>query len=295
MSKLRQFDALLPYTIEGLRKRVHCNGVIRIKDELATSHRFRSYLIDYPSGELRITGILNVPIQGSPHPVIVLNHGYSSTKRYRSGTKTTEIAEHLANSDYVTISPDFRGWGDSDSGYNFFQSGLVLDVLNLIDALPSLPTVDPTRVGVWGHSMGARIALKAVTIDDRIKASVLCAPLSFNDTEIPANWNDIDIQMGRYRAPSTLELYRRALQDSDFLSLTSPSRYLHNVIGAVQIHIGTEDKITPPEWADEIYKALKALDKTVEIHRYVSQGHYLKGYDLALMFYRCKAFFDCYV
>lgn len=295
MSKLSQFDVLRPYTIEGLRKREHRNGVIHIKDDLMTSSRFRSYFIDYPSGELKITGILNVPIEGLLHPVIILNHGYVPPKRYKSGAKTTEIAEHLANGGYLTISPDFRGWGDSDSGDNFFRSGLVLDVLNLIDALPSLPMANPKRVGVWGHSMGAGTTLKAITTDDRIKASVLCAPLPFHDAEILSRWNDVDIEMERNKTDSIFEIYRKALEDLDFLSLTSPSQYMHYITGAVQIHTGTGDNIASPKWADEIYQALTALGKTTEIYRYHGQGHYLKGGDLDLMFRRCKAFFDCYL
>lgn len=295
ISKLPQFDVLKPYTIEGLRKREHRDGVICLKEEVMFSRRFTSYFIEYPSDELKITGVLNVPNVGLSHPVIILNHGYVPPKHYKPGAKTAEIATHLANSGYLTISPDFRGWGESDSGDNFFRSGLVLDVLNLIDALPSLPTASSTRIGIWGHSMGAGTALKAMAIDERIKASVLCAPLSCHDDEIINRWGDVDIGKKGNKDNPVYEIYMKASQDLDFLSLTSPSQHLDYIAGALQIHTGTEDTIAPPKWADEIYKALKGLGKTVEIYKYQGQGHYLKGGNLDLMFKRCKTFFDYYV
>ena len=33
-------------------------------------------------------------------------------------------------------------------------TGLLADVLNLIGALATVPQADPTRIGMWGHSMG---------------------------------------------------------------------------------------------------------------------------------------------
>ena len=295
MSELARFEALRPYTIEGLRKRVRRKGAIHIKGELVTSYRFRKYLIDYPSGELKITGILNVPVEGLSQPVVILNHGYVPTERYKSGDKTNEIGAYLAANGYLTISPDFRGWGESDSGDDFFRSGLVSDVLNLIDALPSLPTADPRRIGLWGHSMGAVTALKVITVDDRIKASVLCAPLPLHDAEIPARWNNVNIETVRDKADSIRELYREALEDSDFLERTSPSKYLPHIAGPVQIHTGAKDNVARPRWAEEVLQALKALGKTVEMYTYHDQGHYLRGDDLALMFKRCKVFFDHYL
>jgi len=42
-------------------------------------------LIAYPSGELRITGVMTVPPGDGPFPVLLLNHGDIPAERYTSG------------------------------------------------------------------------------------------------------------------------------------------------------------------------------------------------------------------
>ena len=74
--------------------------------------------------------------------MVILNHGYIRPTRYWSRADTWRAADHLAQHGYLTIAPDFQGWGGSDSGDNFFRGGLVIDVLNLVSSLPSLPQAD---------------------------------------------------------------------------------------------------------------------------------------------------------
>jgi dipeptidyl aminopeptidase/acylaminoacyl peptidase len=44
--------------------------------------------------------------------------------------------------------------------------------LNALSALEADAAVDPNRVGLWGHSNGGLLGLRAIVITDKIKASV---------------------------------------------------------------------------------------------------------------------------
>lgn len=288
---------LLGYTIEGLREREYPGGAIEITHTITETDSFTKYLIRYPSDDLStdsehrltITGMMNVPKGEGSFPVIILNHGYIPPSRFWSGADTWRAADHLASQGYLTISPDFRGWGGSDSGDNFFRTGLVIDVLNLTSSLPSLPQADPERVGMWGHSMGAGVTTKAITIDPRIQAAILYGPVSADDTDVMGRWGR---GSGGGDDASLARAYREASRDRDFLELTSPINYFHLVTAPVQIHQGAADTTTPPRWAEAIRDALQAAGTQIEYFSYPGQGHAFQGESWDLFMQRVTDFFD---
>src|SRR5574338_458023 len=123
------------------------SGEIHIRSALDDENQFySSYLIDYPSDGLTITGVMQIPNGEGPFPVIIMNHGFFARSVYRSGDGTDRASPYLAEHGYITIAPDYRSWGGSDSGPSFFYSGLVIDVINLMNAIPSIPQADPDRI-----------------------------------------------------------------------------------------------------------------------------------------------------
>lgn len=284
-----EYAALAAYTIDGLRLRAYPGGAIEITHVVTATESFTKYLIRYPSDDLTITGMMNMPSGDGPFPVVILNHGYIPPSRFWSGADTWRAADHLAGQGYLTVSPDFRGWGGSDSGANFFRAGLVIDALNLVGALESLPQADTGRVAMWGHSMGGGVTTKAITIDPRIRAAILYAPVSADDAEVLSRWgarNDPTAD------PDLARIYARASRDPEFLPLTSPINYFHHVTAAVQIHQGASDNTTPPRWAEAIRDGLLAAGKPVEYFSYARQGHALEGEAWDLFMERLVAFLD---
>ena len=157
---------IYPYTIAGLRAHDYQVGKIKVGEVLEETDLFTRYAIEYPSDGLTITGMMQVPKVGKePFPVIVMNHGFFSRAIYASGDGTDRAAEFLNRHGYLTLSPDYRSWGDSDVGTSLFYSGLVIDVINLLDAIPSIPQADAERIGMWGHSMGGGVTLKVLTVN----------------------------------------------------------------------------------------------------------------------------------
>lgn len=155
---------IAPFTIEGLRQHDYQSGKIHIRSTLVDTDRYTTFLIDYPSDGLTITGVMNIPVGDGPFPVIIMNHGFFARSVYNSGDGTDRSSAFLAEHGYITLSPDYRSWGESDIGNSFFYSGLVIDVINLLNAVPSLPQADPARVGMWGHSMGGGVTMKVLTV-----------------------------------------------------------------------------------------------------------------------------------
>ncbi len=305
-------ELIFPFTIEGLRQHHFQSGKIHIRSTLDENDSFTTYLIDYPSDGLTITGVMQIPVGAGPFPVIVLNHGFFPRSIYHSGDGTDRAAAFLAKHGYITLASDYRSWGDSDVGSSFFYSGLVIDLINLLNAIPSIPEADSSRIGMWGHSMGGGVTMKVLTVDSRVKAAVLYSPVSADEADVIDRWGIGcfgDIARGEQipscnssdiipeKLPFNLQsAYRFAASDADTLKLVSPINYLDSVNVPIQIHYGTEDgKLlsgTPPEWSTKLAQALRESGKDVELLSYEGERHSFIGQPWFVFMERVLKFFD---
>jgi len=302
---------MFPYTIAGLKAREYPGGQINIRTLIEENESFGRYAIDYPSDGLLVSGVMNVPAGEGPFPVVILLHGYFERDQYWSGAGTWAAAEFFARNGYLAIAPDFRSWGDSDTGHSFFHSGLVADTINLINSLPSLPQADPDRVALWGHSMGGGIATKVLVIDDRVSAAVLYAPNSADDADLIARWGP-GCLAGQSEAagdkcnpaevippdlPQELvQAYLEAAADPEFLHQVGPIYHIESINAPLQIHIGTADGAslveTPTEWSEKLFAALQASGKEVAFFSYHDQGHFFQPTPWAQLMERALTLFD---
>lgn len=309
-------QAILPYTIEGLRVHEFQSGKIIVRETLLETDLFTRYLIQYPSDGLKITGILQVPKDGAPpFPVIVMNHGFFSRYVYSSGDGTDRAAEFLNRRGYLTVSSDYRSWGGSETGESLFYSGLAVDVVNLMNALPSIPEADTDHIGMWGHSMGGGVTLKVLTIDTRVKAAVLYSSVSADFADIIERWgpgclgdvyegeaafgcNSSDI-IPLDTPPDLIAAYFDAVDDPHILEAVSPLHHLDLITAPVQITYGADDGETfagtPPEWSKKMYAALIDTGKDARIFGHEGGGHSLLADQWFAFMERSAQFFDKYV
>jgi dipeptidyl aminopeptidase/acylaminoacyl peptidase len=309
-------ELIFPYTLEGLRQHDFRSGKIHIRSTLQDENQFyTTYLIDYPSDGLTITGVMQIPVGDGPFPVIIMNHGFFPRSLYRSGDGTDRASPYLAEHGYITLASDYRSWGESGTGPSLFYSGLVIDVINLLNAVPSIPQADPSRIGMWGHSMGGGVTMKVLTIDPRLKAAVLYSPVSADDADIINRWGPGcfgDIAAGEQIVgcnssdvipadlPRNLQgAYRFAASHANILMEIAPIYHLGQVDAPIQIHYGTDDgKVlggTPPEWSVKLTQALRDNDKQVELYQYEGQGHSFIGQPWFDFMARTLRFFDKYL
>src|SRR5262245_47460493 len=89
-------ESIFPFTIDGLRQHEYQSGKIHIRKTLDANDKFISYLIDYPSNGLTITGVMQIPNGDGPFPVIIMNHGFFARSVFSSGDGTDRSSAFLA-------------------------------------------------------------------------------------------------------------------------------------------------------------------------------------------------------
>ncbi|MFN8398774.1 MAG: alpha/beta fold hydrolase [Anaerolineales bacterium] len=317
IATLTSDQALAPYTIAGLRAREYASETITLGEPVLETEHFTRYLIQYPSDGLTITGVLQIPKVGqAPYPVIIMNHGFFSRYVYYSGDGTDRAADFLNRRGYLTVSSDYRSWGESDTAESLFYSGQVIDVINLMNALASIPEADTSRMGMWGHSMGGGITAKVLTIvDDRIKAAVLYSSVSADFADVIGRWGpgcvgDVLIGEATYGCNSSdilplslpAELtasYFDATSDPVMLQAVSPLYHFDLVQAPIQIAYGTADGKTsagtPPDWSKKMYDAFVKAGVNAEIFGYQGEEHSFIGDPWFVFMAKTQVFFDEYV
>lgn len=276
-------------TLPQLAERTFSAGEIQTTRVLTETAGFTTSLVSYSSDGLKITGLLNVPRGEGKFPAIVMVHGYVEPAQYTRGLDAQGPAEALAREGYITLVPDLRGYMESDSGMNLFLSGWIADVINAGNALKKMPQVDAEHLGLWGHSMGGGIANRVMVVSDVFDAVVLYAPISGDVDEM-----FMDPFGGEARGV-TQELVKAlvaALDDPAYRASLSPIHYLDRTRAPVSMHVGTDDPVTPKEWARAIRDGLRRAGKTVEYFEYPGEGHAIQGTGKDQFYVRVRDFFN---
>lgn len=268
--------------IESLRQREFKGGEIKIEETLAHNNSYTSYIFSYPSDNLKIYGMMNIPEGNGPFPVIVLNHGYFSPSGFTSGDGTRTMADILASNGYITVASDYRGHGQSEEDgqrRGGHRPEFAIDALNLIASVKNIQKADPNRIGMWGHSMGGEVSLRTAESTDKVKAIALWAPTSANASD-NANF------YGGKHNPNTNN------PENDGIS---PINYLQYISAPISLHQGLVDVEVKPEWSKQLNDALKKEGKTVEYFEYAGQDHNFRNLGWDLISERTVAFYDKYL
>ena len=278
------------YTIDYLRRRAYGGGKIEVLDKLSETDLYNAYSFRYPSDGLNIYGFVTVPKGTGPFPVIVSVHGYAAFGTYDPYNIGMDFGDAFAENQFIVIHPELRNQPPSDNGDNLLRVGMTVDVLNLIALLKArndlpveLESANPDLMGLWGTSMGGEIALRVITINPDVKATVLYSALSGNEEKNSRQLyeviRDSQFQLD-YQVP--LEMFDRI----------SPANYYYKVTSPVQLNHGTADTTAPISWAVETCNFLQSAGVSVQCIYYQGAGHIFKHDDLgklvqnALDFYR---------
>lgn len=108
-------------------------------------------------------------IRGSNQaPLVILCHGYDTNR-----TEVLSLASRLKDYGYNLFIYNSRGHGLS--GYAVSSLGLneSVDLKNAIEKLMQKPEIDFRRIGIYGTSIGAYVALKASEGNPNVKVLVL--------------------------------------------------------------------------------------------------------------------------
>jgi fermentation-respiration switch protein FrsA (DUF1100 family) len=146
--------------------------------------------VRYPNAEagIELAGTLTFPSEGGPFPAVILSTGSGPQNRDEEllGHKPfAVIADHLTRQGIAVLRFDDRGVGESTGDHAAANSeDFASDVLAGMRFLQGRSEVDPSKIGVAGHSEGGLIAPLAATMTDELAFLVLLAGPGLTGEEI---------------------------------------------------------------------------------------------------------------
>lgn len=298
---------LHPLTIEWLRQQTYPGSDLTIEETLEPGDNYARYIATYRSEGLKIYALLTVPTGEKPPsgwPVIIFNHGYISPDQYRTTERYVDYVDALARNGYIVLKSDYRGHGASEGeatgGYD--SPAYTIDVLNAVASLKKYPEADPNRIGMWGHSMGGQVTLRAmVAAKEDIKAGVIWAGVVAAYPDLLEQWRQPNHDHPeaeqnshrRWREELAAE-YGSPAENPEFWASISPNSYLADLSGPIQLHHSTTDTHVPVEFSENLSTQLQDAGQTVEYFTYENDDHNISN-NFSLAMERSLAFFDKYV
>ncbi len=297
-----------PLSVAFMRTQDYPGSEIVIEQTLQPGANYQRYIASYLSEGLKQYALLTVPNGAAPAtgwPVIVFNHGYIPPAQYRTTERYVAYVDGFARNGYIVFRPDYRGHGNSEGettgGYG--SPAYTIDVLNAVASMKRYAGADPNRIGMWGHSMGGHITLRAMVTTGDVKAGVIWAGVVASYPDLMSRWRrattaptpSIPQSARRWRTVLT-ERYGSPEQNPEFWASISPSAFLADLSGPVQLHHGTADADVPVEFSSNLYQQAQAegIRMPVEYYEYPGDNHNLSvSFNSAMQ--RSVAFFDKYV
>ncbi len=264
------------YTIENLRKRKYAPSEIVLDEQVETTDYFNSYNFHFQSDGKKVTGLAHIPVKpNQKYPVIVQFRGYVDQKTYESGIGTKRSSEVFAKNGFVTLAPDFLGYGGSASpSADVFESRFetYTTAANLLASVSTLPQADAEKIGIWGHSNGGHIALTVLEITGKPYPTTLWAPVTKPFPYSILFYTDEYDDFGKMLRKHLAEF--EADYDADLYSL---HKYFDYIEAPLQLHQGNSDIEVPKMWSDEFAELFKNIGKPVTYYVYPGADHNLSG------------------
>jgi dipeptidyl aminopeptidase/acylaminoacyl peptidase len=276
---------LLKYRITSLEKRTPRGSTITIDkpdESVPAPETYNMRLFSFKTDGKKVSGRLTYPTKPGTYPLVYLIRGYVDREIYYPGIGTEHAANYLAEHGYITLAPDFLGYGTSDTGSadgleDRFQTYTTL--MDLIDSSSTLSesfkhaklpdfSADTSKQAIWAHSNGGQIALTVLAVTQKPYPTVLWAPVS---KPFPYN-----ILYYSDEAPDEGYSLRRLIakfEDVYDVRKYSFTDYLNRIKAPIRIHQGTADEAVPVAWTDLITTRLKEASVDAEVAYHEGENH----------------------
>ena len=294
-----------PLSIQALRDGEYPGSDITIEQTLAPGSNYQRYIVSYKSEGLKIYALLTIPDGEKPAtgwPVIIFNHGFIPPAQYVTTERYIAYTDAFSRNGYIVFRSDYRGHGNSEGEPNSYGSnGYTIDVLNAIASMKKHSEADPSRIGMWGHSMGGHVTLRTMVTSKDIKAGVIWAGVVASYPDLLAKWRrnnnpspfPTTSARGGWRQ-GLINEYGTPEENPAFWNSISATSYLADISGPLQLHHGTADHSVPYEFSETLSDQLKKEGKEVELYIYPGDEHDIpNNFNVAME--RSITFFDKYL
>jgi dipeptidyl aminopeptidase/acylaminoacyl peptidase len=310
--------------IEVMRQQSYPGSPITFEQTLEPEANYSQHLVSYLSDGYKIYALMTIPNGTKPDtgwPVVVFNHGYITPSQYRTTERYMAYADMIARSGYIVFKSDYRGHGDSEGGdsvegVGYGSPAYTVDVLNAVASLQAYEDADPNRIGMWGHSMGGQLTLRAMVVSPDIKAGVIWGGVVAPYPDIIERWGRLkghDRSVTQTPRPESAagsamsfrqsfrgwiqdfyDKYGTPEQNPDFWATISPNTYLDDLSGPIELNHSTNDEMVPIEWAETLVQQLEMAQQPYELYTYPDDNHNISA-NFGVAMERTVAFFDKYV
>lgn len=268
---------------------------------------YTSYLTSYTSDGLKINGLLTKPKGEQPQggwPAIVFVHGYIPPNTYQTTEKYVDYVDFLARNGYVVFKIDLRGHGDSEGvpGGGYYSSDYVIDTLNAYAALQSSGFINPSKIGLWGHSMAGNVLLRSLATKPEIPVVVIWGGAGFTYTDLTQyritdlSYRPVPTDSERQRKRQQL---RAAYGDPDpnhwFWKLVIPINYLSDFKGAIQLDHAVDDGTVNVEYSRNLNKILDQTNIPHEFNEFPNGDHNITNPSFTPAMQKTVEFFNKYL
>lgn len=290
------------YTFARLKETKFSESPITFGKMIKDGNTFMSYVFYFNIEGKKASGLANIPKNQGTYPIIVMFRGYVPKEKYSIGEGTKRAGEVFAQNGFITLAPDFLGYGESASPsassieerFQTYATALTLlasveSINNSLQRNEFNARADTGKIGIWGHSNGGHIALSVLEITGKNYPTVLWAPVSKPFPYSILYYTDEFDDRGK--------MLRKVLSEfeKDYdAELYSPLNYYSWIQAPIQLHQGSADEAVPQKWSDELVESLEKLEKEVDYFIYPGDDHNLQpnGWSLAVEksigFYKSK-------
>jgi len=303
--KIQKELPLQVYSIKNLQKQSFpVEQAVVVNELIDDNNQVEKFIFFYRSQGKNISGALNIATQNLNEqgvvelPAIIMLRGWVPAENYYTGLGTKNAAQAFAQAGFITLAPDFLGYGQSESDLSNNWEARFIKPINVIDLLNTLKTypeilipeelasktkkiiVQP-QLAIWAHSNGGQIAISTLEILQTNIPSTLWAPVTAPfPYSVLFYSNDYEDEGKATR--QFLSIFERDYDVFDF----SITHHLDSLYGPIQIHHGLKDFVAPITWSDDFVKKIEEenqnrLAKDQEIieynyYRYEEADHNLQ-------------------
>jgi len=291
-----------PLSIAALQQRTY-TAQLSFEKSLEETAQYKEELWSYLSDSLKVFALVQTPTASIPKegfPILIFGHGFHpepkkygvstlTGKNWRPGDYYRAIPKDYAAKGYLTITPDYRGHNESE-GFNYTQTSYLastyyaIDVLHLINALPTLKNGNTKEIYYVGHSMGGDVGLKMLLATKEIKAASLWAPVAATTWEQALYYGKYYDAEGTKTDTEKMKSYLGKLdstiQKLGFLhdiDTGDPIHFINELTTPLIIHHARKENAVPYIWSESLAAKLFKYQKEFELYAYDSDNHLLQG------------------